>query len=319
MIRDLVSVIIPVYNAEMYLKNCLDSVLAQTYHDIEIILIDDGSKDCSAKICDEYAAKDSRIKVLHKKNEGVSKARNAGIEMSSGEYLSFVDADDTIDRDYISLMYQEIISNEVEFVRLSWERGGIDYTYHVKFDEKGRYTVTDDNLDDLHLFENRWGLFRASSNIMFNENLKNGEDTLFVIESFIRSNTRKMLLLNKPYYHHTIVENSASDLTATQRLVAHKKFLNQVLELKDIYPKIVFLVKKHAYSDYFSVMCDMINRKIKFEDGFSLDEIQKCVVNLRKEGAKYTGFKENLKFFLYRYRLISIFKLLKRFSKVIGK
>lgn len=90
------SIIIPVYNVEKYLSKCLNSILRQTYQDYEIILIDDGSSDSSGIICDWYADKDSRIKVVHQPNKGVSCARNAGLELSKGEFITFIDADDEL-------------------------------------------------------------------------------------------------------------------------------------------------------------------------------------------------------------------------------
>ena len=93
----LISVIVPVYNVEAYLPRCVDSILAQTYENLEIILVDDGTRDASDKICDDYAARDPRIKVIHKKNGGLSSARNAGIDIARGEYLGFVDSDDWIE------------------------------------------------------------------------------------------------------------------------------------------------------------------------------------------------------------------------------
>lgn len=95
----LLSVIIPVYNVEQYLSRCVDSILAQTYQKLEVILVDDGAQDASGHICDEYAAKDSRVRVIHKKNGGLSSARNAGIDAAKGEYLAFVDSDDWIEPD----------------------------------------------------------------------------------------------------------------------------------------------------------------------------------------------------------------------------
>lgn len=91
---DLISVIIPVYNVEMYLEQCLDSVLSQTYHNLEVILVDDGSADTSGTICDQYKEKDARVKVIHKKNGGLSSARNAGLELAKGDWIGFVDSDD---------------------------------------------------------------------------------------------------------------------------------------------------------------------------------------------------------------------------------
>ena len=95
----LLSVIVPVYNVEEYLVRCVDSILAQTYDHLEVILVDDGSSDGSGAICDDFAAKDSRIKVIHKKNGGLSRARNAGLDVAAGEYITFVDSDDWIEED----------------------------------------------------------------------------------------------------------------------------------------------------------------------------------------------------------------------------
>lgn len=96
--RDLISIIVPIYKVERYLERCINSILAQSYKNLEIILVDDGSPDNCGKICDEYAKKDCRVKVIHKKNGGLSDARNCGIDKSSGEYLMFVDSDDYIDK-----------------------------------------------------------------------------------------------------------------------------------------------------------------------------------------------------------------------------
>ncbi len=102
----MISVIVPVYKVEKYLPRCVDSILAQTYKDLEIILVDDGSPDNCGEICDEYALKDSRIKVIHKQNGGQSDARNVGIEAATGEYISFVDSDDFIEPEMLMTMYR---------------------------------------------------------------------------------------------------------------------------------------------------------------------------------------------------------------------
>lgn len=99
-----ISVIVPVYNAEKYLSQCIDSILRQDFTDFELLLIDDGSKDNSGFICDEYAQKDQRVKVFHKKNGGVSSARNLGIDNAQGEYIAFIDSDDYVDHNYLSIL-----------------------------------------------------------------------------------------------------------------------------------------------------------------------------------------------------------------------
>ena len=105
LIEDKISIIVPIYNVEKYLNRCIESLIFQTYKNIQIILIDDGSIDKSGKICDEYKKKDSRIKVIHKKNSGVSNARNIALSQVDGKYLTFVDADDYVSKNYIKELY----------------------------------------------------------------------------------------------------------------------------------------------------------------------------------------------------------------------
>ncbi len=110
----LVSVIVPVYNVKKYLKRCVDSILQQSYQTFELILVDDGSTDGSYELCDEFAATDSRIKVMHKKNTGVSAARNDGIDLSEGTYLAFIDGDDWVEVDYLKRLVKAIVDNEAD-------------------------------------------------------------------------------------------------------------------------------------------------------------------------------------------------------------
>jgi glycosyltransferase involved in cell wall biosynthesis len=112
--KPLISVIIPIYNVERYLNACIDSVVNQTYSNLEIILIDDGSPDNCPEICDEYAKHDSRIKVIHQKNGGLSAARNAGIDFAHGEFLTFIDSDDFVVRNYVELLYKGIVEFDAD-------------------------------------------------------------------------------------------------------------------------------------------------------------------------------------------------------------
>lgn len=112
----LVSIIVPVYNAERYLKRCIQSLLNQTYEKVEIILVDDGSKDNSLRICDEYASSEKRIKVIHKKNGGVSSARNAGLNIAKGEYIQFVDSDDWTESDFTSSLVSTMEKEKADLV-----------------------------------------------------------------------------------------------------------------------------------------------------------------------------------------------------------
>jgi minor teichoic acid biosynthesis protein ggaB len=119
--EELVSVIVPVYNVENYLRECLDSIVAQTYRNIEVILIDDGSKDSSGEICDEYADKDNRVKVIHKENGGVSAARNTGLDVAKGEWISYVDSDDYIEDTMLENLICLAKENDVELAMCSFK------------------------------------------------------------------------------------------------------------------------------------------------------------------------------------------------------
>lgn len=112
--KDLITIVVPVYNVEKYLERCVDSLLKQTYENIEIILVDDGAKDNSGKLCDELALRDTRIKVIHKLNGGLSDARNCGLDAMSGKWVTFIDSDDYVSADYVKLMYKMCIENDVQ-------------------------------------------------------------------------------------------------------------------------------------------------------------------------------------------------------------
>lgn len=157
--QDTISVIVPIYNVEKYLTSCINSILRQTYRNLEILLIDDGSTDGCAAICDEYKEKDTRIKVIHKKNGGLSSARNAGIDAATGEILSFVDSDDFIEPDMLEMLYRILCTYDADMTVCNFRY----------VDEKGRkinaYPTTivqDECLGQIDLWEKvlaEYGLF----------------------------------------------------------------------------------------------------------------------------------------------------------------
>lgn len=186
-----ISIIIPVYNAEDYLHRCLNSVIEQNHVDWECILVDDGCKDHSGAICDEYAKIDSRFIVIHKKNGGVSSARNIGIEFARGEWITFVDSDDEITTE----MFKDLSEyNNCDILVRSYERVGDKNTTIPKRVELDDKVFVKQDLPDF--FRNHlqgpelmapWcKLFSAEiikyNNIRFNEKIRSGEDTLFVAE-----------------------------------------------------------------------------------------------------------------------------------------
>ena len=136
---DLVSIIVPVYNVEKYLGKCLDSLINQTYRNLQIILVDDGSRDSSGTICDRYASQDNRIQVIHKKQSGVSAARNTGLEAVNGSYICFADSDDWIDEKMIETMYENMVEEKAQISIIGYDMVWEDGRSQKKSDENAYY------------------------------------------------------------------------------------------------------------------------------------------------------------------------------------
>ena len=117
-----ISVVVPVYNAQEYLNQCVESMLFQTFHNFEIILVDDGSVDSSPRLCDEWKKKDNRIRVIHKKNGGPADARKSGIQAAEGRYISFVDADDWLEPAFLESLYDEICLEDADIVQCNYQQ-----------------------------------------------------------------------------------------------------------------------------------------------------------------------------------------------------
>lgn len=118
----MISVIVPVYQVEQYLEECIESILSQTYTNFEVLLIDDGSTDNCPKICDAYAKEDNRIKVVHQKNQGLSAARNTGISIAKGEYLTFIDSDDVVTKRYLEILYSLLIKYKADIAQTGYKK-----------------------------------------------------------------------------------------------------------------------------------------------------------------------------------------------------
>ena len=208
---DLISVIVPVYNVEKYISRCLDSIINQTYKNLEIIVIDDGSTDNSGVICDDYAKQDKRITVIHKKNGGLSSARNAGLDIISGDYVGFVDSDDWIEPDMFRGLLEIILKSDCNIVRC-----GICRDY--KFSQFNHIVKTEFKILDLEttaksvftdgfvcnkLF--RAWLFNGFEKVRFNTNIKYIEDEPVLLSCIMKAHG--MAVTDNIGYHYFINDN----------------------------------------------------------------------------------------------------------------
>lgn len=200
-----ISVIVPVYNAEKYLKKCIDSILAQTLTNFELLLIDDGSRDNSGKICDEFARKYSFIHVIHKENGGVSSARNLGLKKASGMFIAFVDADDWVDVDYLECLYP---TSDEDLVCCSFvvENNTNQTSENVFLSDCSETTeALEKNLTVFSFCSVCCKVFRKSviqaSNVCFDEQISQCEDGLFVFD-YLCARHCNIRTLSKTAYHY---------------------------------------------------------------------------------------------------------------------
>ena len=230
-----VSIIVPVYNTGQYLYKCIESLKAQTLRDLEIIIVDDGSKQETADICDEQAASDSRIKVVHKANEGVSVARNTGLSMASGQYIGFVDSDDWIDPNMFETLLHEAESSNAEIVMCDstteWSSG------KTESDTFGCYsslcTLQKSQITTVQLLEIAGSCWRAlyrtnlidNNNIKFPVGLKFSEDRIFNIIALGCSTSFRYL--KKSFYNRYIREGSCV-------MSYHPDFTEVTLRVNDV-------------------------------------------------------------------------------------
>ena len=210
---ELISIIVPIYNVENYLRQCLDSIVAQTYQNFECLLINDGSPDHSADICREYVSKDSRFRYFEKENGGVSSARNLGIEYSKGEYITFIDSDDWVDSDYLELLYMKINEYNADLAVLTYKQysmnDGCFYLHVWEQDYYEKYYTGNELLNSLPNLENydstfnvSWGkLFKRNflETATFNEQRIMGEDLEFNFKIFLQ--IKSCIYLNRALYN----------------------------------------------------------------------------------------------------------------------
>lgn len=270
-----VSIIVPVYNAEIFLSQCLDSIIAQSFKDWECILIDDGSKDGSGRICDEYAIKDTRFRVFHKKNGGVSSARNLGIDHMKGEFVIFIDADDLLYPYSIQSLIEGIIDNSIGssvggFVIFNDENPDI-FTLR----EQKKVKSTHDAIVDFYNTRNKdwqkylWNrLFRSNfileKNIRFREDIQFKEDGLFLIQYLTRINKDVYYTSDIVYRYRQNADSATASLNKgfnpklLSNLLAHQCIVQSIATLND---KVLLGMAKDGMINSYEWVMSFINDK----------------------------------------------------------
>lgn len=278
------SIIVPIYNVEKYLNRCMDSLLNQTLKDIEFILVDDGSPDRCPAMCDEYARKDSRIKVIHKKNAGLGYARNSGLEIATGEFVAFVDSDDFVDTSMYEALYNEAVSSNADAVFCGFKTE-TQRDVWVDINEVSCRTEWNDEqvnefmLDmvacDPHVSVERKYQMSVWHSI-YRRKVITGHDIRFLSERNVVSedipfqvdfllNSRKIVYLPQSYYHYCL---NGSSLTATFRpekfdrfKVLHKALGEKLLKIPNAQLRVDRLFVGYVRSQILHLMRSNYNNK----------------------------------------------------------
>ena len=249
--QPLISVIVPCYNAEKYLDKCISSIISQTYNNLEIIIVNDGSTDRSKDICDTWQNKDQRIKVIHKQNEGASYARKTGLEHATGEYITFVDNDDWIDKDMYSNMMPALISTNSDIVQCGvcdvWEDGKIT---HRKFEHKdGSFEIFNRKEGVLLIvYDQEWHSYmwnkifkrQMFDNITFPKGRQMDDDTS-ISHSLFHNALQSVYLRDEYYYYY----HRSDSICSTPNIVWQSKNIYDQSNAR--YERYLFVVQHPEY------------------------------------------------------------------------
>ena len=339
-----VTIIVPVYNSEKYIERCIESLINQTLQEIEIIIIDDGSKDNTSQICDEYEKKDNRIKVIHKINEGAGIARNKGLEIATGEYIGFLDSDDYVDRSMFEILYKKAKLEDVQacfcgsnkvkdnFITKGEEIEDAIYDKKRILKESIPYICSGGEGQKIKGAIAVWhGIYNLAfikeNNIsFFSEREFLSEDTLFNLIFFIYSD--KIAFINKHLHYQCIIEESLSKVSMPFSLDAARNFyyfvLKYIKEHGEIEQKRCLNILRKRY---LRECRGIIAKKIKKESDkkkirqslkkLYQDEILKEIIRNKKSIISILSLKDKIFLSLIQYRCSTFLKLIFQFSKLV--
>ena len=287
-----ISIIVPVYKVEIYLRRCLDSIVAQTFTDWECILVDDGSPDNSGKICDEYAEKDNRFRVFHQANAGVSAARNKGLDEAKGEWIGFVDSDDWMTSDYFQIDYpkSDIIQKRVIHSKK-------EYFFKCDTINKEKYYFFFVNRRTNSIFDK---IIRRDiiAQQRFNTNVKIGEDFLFVLS--ITENISSYSFSNQgAYFYNTDNTSSAmhSIANATERMTIIE---NNIHHIESLVKSPEYFKESIIYQSYLPFF--LCNKQILSISQKEL--LTNLLNNLSFNKLRYLSLRNKIKTYKYKLKLL---------------
>lgn len=310
----LISVIVPVYKAEKYLDECIQSVLSQTHSDFELILVDDGSPDKSGEICDRYAKEDSRIKVFHQQNGGVCVARNTGLGASSGEYYMFLDSDDTLSKYALEVLFKDITENDADMAIGTVD--SVDFT--TKLPEGNPDFVWTETQaleksieDNPYTYSSCAKLYKRETfeNIRFEEGRKIHEDSYYVFCCFLK----KPVVTARDYYIYRYRNNpdSASHASFSDKYFDILYFAQQKKNAVDrLFPKLSKKANNILVKASLAMLHALCNTKNK-EYNKCVKECIKTVIKYRKDFIPAYG-GDSKWFRIVRFHMYGLFRILYR-------
>ncbi len=317
--NELISVIVPIYNMEKYLNKCVDSILNQTYSNIEILLIDDGSTDLSVKICDEYMKTDSRIKVFHKKNGGLSDAKNFGIKKASGKYVAFVDSDDWIENNMYENMYYKLKDTKSNIVVCGRY---IEYENGEKKEWYNKNEIIMNKEQSLIYLNSFYNFDMSSCDKLYEKSLfdniefpygKRCEDAYTTYLLFNKAD--RVTYIPKCFYHYfqrsgSISRNEKINMDYIYAAEEQLEFFTTK------YPHLRYIAETNYAFSVKSIFQVSVERKLQLTDEFNLKkkEVKKYYKSILNN--KYITMKKKLTYILFAFFSI-LYKLLLKFKYFI--
>lgn len=290
--NDLISVIVPVYNVNKYIRKCVDSIIEQTYTNLEIILVDDGSTDGAEIICDEYSKNDKRIKVIHKPNGGLSEARNVGIDIANGKYISFIDSDDYVENNYIELLYKSIKKNDADISVSSYMQV---YNDGKKIDKSTGRVACLDSETSLYkmLYNDEIGISAWAKlyKIELFKQIRYPKGKLFEDVSTtykLFDIAEKISVCSEPTYNYMIRNNSITNKNFEPQKMDLIELTQMMCEdIKSKYPKLENACDRRLMYAHLAMLSEIANSKNKF-----LKEQKKIMKYINENRSKVLKIKE---------------------------